>query len=550
MEGTRALATLSRMFSRIRLFPSLLSSVTILFGSSVPVFAVQPTKPKLIVAIIVDQFRYDYLTRFRADYHGGLNQLLTDGADFTNAYYGQVPTVTAVGHSIFLSGAMPAVSGIIGNSWYDRDEEQVVTSVCDWEEKQVGGGTRQPAKSPRCTDADPASPRRLLVSTLGDEMRAADPKSKVVGISIKARGAILPSGHRAAGAYWFDDETGNFITSTFYMQQLPPWAVAYNDKKLAAADVTKKWENFPSWNFHAPAGSSAPFAKLPGSPWGNELIEGFAEAALDGEQLGQGGATDLLTISYSSNDYVGHRAGPDSPEVRDMAIRTDQLLAHLFKRIDAKVGLKNTLVVLSADHGVAPTPEQDSRDKMPGGYLAADIEDSVSSALNRKFGRANWIIPGGSDTAIYLNSEALNKVKDHEGRLLSRSEVEAVVREAVLATPQLHVARVYSREQLDNGVAGDFLAQAEMNGYYPRRSGDLFLIFEPNWISGSSGTTHFSPYGYDRRVPLLMMGPGIKPGRYNGPVMPNDVAPTLASILDIQTPNGSSGRVLAEALVQ
>ncbi len=525
-----------------------LSSILLVLGSSVPPVAAQPTKPKLIVAIIVDQFRYDYLTRFRADYHGGLNQLLTEGADFTNAYSAQVPTVTAVGHSIFLTGAMPAVSGIVGNSWYDRDEKQTVTSVCDWDEKQVGSGARQAVKGPRCTDSDPASPRRLLVSTIGDEMRTADSKSKIVGISIKARGAILPSGHRAAGAYWFDDETGNFISSTFYMQQLPTWAAAYNEKKLAASYVTKKWDGFPSWNFRASAGSSAPFAKLPGSPWGNELIEGFAEAALDGEQLGQRGATDLLTISYSSNDYVGHRVGPDAPEVRDMAIRTDQLLAQLFKRIDAKVGLRNTLIVLSADHGVAPTPEQDARDKMPGGYLVGDIEDSVSSALNRAFGKADWIIPGGSDTTIYLNTETLSKVKDKDGRLLSRTEVENVAREALLAIPQLHVARVYSREQLDNGVAGDLLAQAEMNGFYPRRSGDLFLIFEPNWMSGTGGTTHFSPYSYDRHVPLLMMGPGITPGRYLGPVMPNDVAPTLATLLDIQTPNGSSGRVLTEVL--
>lgn len=532
------------MFLQFRLFPSLL----FLLGSSVPGFAAQPNKPKLVVAIIVDQFRYDYLTRFRADYHGGLNQLLTGGADFTNAYYAQVPTVTAVGHSIFLSGAMPAVSGIVGNSWYDRDEKQTVTSVCDWDEKQVGSGDHQAVKGPRCTDSDPASPRRLLVSTLGDEMRAANPKSKIVGISIKARGAILPSGHRAAGAYWFDDETGNFITSTFYMQQLPPWASAYNGKKLAANYVTKKWDGFPTWNFHAPAGSSAPFAKLPGSPWGNELIEGFAEAALDGERLGRGEATDLLTISYSSNDYVGHRVGPDAPEVRDMSIRTDQLLAQLFKRIDETVGLNNTLIVLSADHGVAPLPEQDARHKMPGGYLTADIEDSVTSALNRKFGKASWIIPGGGDTTMYLNNDTLSKVKDHEGTPLSRAEVETAVRETVLGIPQLHVARVYSREQLDNGVAGDFLAQAEMNGYYPRRSGDFLFILEPNWWSGTSGAAHFSPYAYDRHVPLLMMGPGIKPGRYAGPVMPNDVAPTLATLLDIETPNGSSGRVLTEVL--
>lgn len=528
-----------------RLLSSSLSALLLapsLFG-----FATEPAKPKLIVAIIVDQFRYDYLTRFRADYHGGLDRLLTAGADFTNAYYAQVPTVTAVGHSIFMSGAMPAVSGVIGNTWYDRDEEKVVTSVCDWDEKQVGTTTAA-IQQPRCTDSDPASPRRMLVSTLGDEMREMHADSKVIGVSIKARGAILPSGHRAAGAYWFDDESGKFITSTYYMKQLPAWAEKFNGKKLAAKYVDKKWDGFPDWDFHATRANPVLYSSLPASPWGNELIEGFAEEALVGEQLGQREHTDLLTVSFSSNDYVGHRVGPDAPEVKDMSIRTDQLLAKLFKRIDEKVGLKNTIIVLSADHGVAPTPQQSEKDKMPGGYLVADMEEAVSSALTRRFGKASWIVPGGSDTAIYLNHQALSKVKGSNGQALTRVEAEEVAREAILAIPQLHVARVYSREQLDNGVAGDFLAQAEMNGYYPRRSGDLFLIFEPNYMSGTSGTTHFSPYGYDRHVPILMMGPGIKPGRYNMPITPNDVAPTLADILDVQTPNGSSGQVLTQVL--
>ena len=175
--------------------------------------ALTSPKPKLVVAIIIDQFRYDYLTRFRSDYHGGLDQLLTHGADYTNAFYGQIPTVTAVGHSIFMSGAMPAVSGIVGNAWYDRSEGKTVTSVCDWNEKIIGG--QNATEGPKCGDSDPASPRRLLVSTLGDELRAAHPESKVIGISIKPRGAILPSGHRAAAAYWFDDDTGHFVTSSF-----------------------------------------------------------------------------------------------------------------------------------------------------------------------------------------------------------------------------------------------------------------------------------------------------------------------------------------------
>ena len=507
------------------------------------------TKPKLVVAIMVDQFRYDYLTRFRGEYHGGFETLLSKGANFTNAFYAQVPTVTAVGHSIFLSGAMPAVSGMVANAWYDRDEERVVTSVCDWTEHVIGGDPGE--KGAKCSDADPASPRRLLVSTLGDELRDANSESKVIGISIKARGAILPSGHRAAGAYWFDDVTSNFVTSSFYMDTLPAWADAFNHQKLPEEYVNRKWENFPRWDFHAPASSRNRFAKLPASPWGNELIERFAEEAITGEKLGQReGATDLLTVSFSSNDYVGHAVGPDAPEVRDMSVRTDQLLGILFQALDRQVGMQNVLVVLSADHGVAPLPATDEIDKMPGGYAAVDVEDAIQSALNRKFGAANWIIPLGADTNVYFDWRAIAKVKTAEGRPVSASEVYAVARQAVLSIPQTHIARVYTRDQLDNGVAGDFIATAEMNGYYPRRSGDLALVYEPNYVPGTSGTSHFSPYAYDRHVPVLFLGARIKPGRYDDTITPNDIAPTLAAILDVQTPSGSSGRVLSQMLTQ
>jgi len=503
-------------------------------------------KPKLVVGIIVDQFRYDYLTRFRADYHGGFDQLLTKGANFTNAYYAQVPTVTAVGHSIFMSGAMPAVSGIVGNSWYDRDEGKGVTSVCDWDEKIVGG--TQEEKGAKCTDSDPASPRRLLVSSLGDELRNADPNARVIGVSIKARGAILPSGHRAAGAYWFDDVTGNFVSSSFYMEKLPAWASEFNGQKLASKYVDRKWDGFPNWNFHAGAGSKLPYEALPASPWGNELIEQFAEKALTGEQLGQRGSTDLLTISFSSNDYVGHRVGPDAPEVRDMAIRTDQLLAKLFHQIDSSVGLNNVVIVLSADHGVAATPAQDAKNKMPGGYVIADVEDALTAALNRRFGKATWIIPGAGDTGVYFNQDALRSAKTPDGRPVPEEEVFQVARESLLEIPQLHIARVYSRKQLENGGSGDFIERAEVNGFYPRRSGDLAFVFEPNYMPGLSGTSHFSPYGYDRHVPVVFRGPGIKAGTYDETIQPNDIAPTLATMLSVETPSGSSGRVLTEML--
>ena len=517
----------------------------LLLGSAVATSAAAPAKPKLVVAIIIDQFRYDYLTRFRSDYHGGLDRLLTNGADFTNAFYAQVPTVPAVGHSIFLSGAMPAVSGIIGNAWYDRDEHQVVTSVCDWTVTVVGG--HQGQKGSQCTDSDPASPKRLLVTTVGDELKEVSPKSRVIGISIKPRAAILPSGHRADAAFWLDDTTGNFVSSSYYMNELPAWAKGFNGRKLPAKYVNQKWPRFPSWTFTAAPGSAEPYAKLPASPWGNELIEQFAEGAIDGEHLGQRGVTDLLTISFSSNDYVGHRVGPDAPEVRDMAIRTDQLLAKLFRVIRQKVGMENAIVVLSADHGVAPVPDPQRR--MPGGYLHAHLNNIVAAALNERFGKADWLLPGGGAEGLYFNREAIERAKNPDGSRATEEEIYRVAKAALFAAPELHIARVYSRRQLDDGIAGDFIATAEVNGYFPRRSADLSIVLESGYIPGTSGTSHFSPYAYDRHVPVLFMGPRIRPGRYNMTIKPNDIAPTLATILDIQTPSGSSGRVLTEMLV-
>ncbi len=516
-------------------------AITCSFGATI-------SKPKLVVGIVIDQFRYDYLTRFRNEYHGGLDQLLTQGADFTNAFYAQAPTVTAVGHSIFLTGAMPSVSGIVGNAWYDREEGKVVTSVCDWDVKTVGGHDVE--KGTKCTDADPSSPKRLLVSTVGDELRDAHGDSKVIGISLKARAAILPSGHRAAGAYWFDDVTGNFVSSTFYMDELPAWAKSFNERKLPAKYVERKWEGFPNWSFAAAPESKSPYAKLPASPWGNELVEQFAEEAVGGERLGQRGPTDLLTLSFSSNDYVGHAVGPDAPEVRDMSIRTDQLLGKLFQFIDRKIGMKNVIIVLSADHGVASTPAHDKDSKMPGGYVSGKAQKIVDDALTARFGSAEWVIPAGGETNLYLNPSAIETAKTPNGKPVDRDEIYRVAKDALISNPQLHVARVYTREQLANGVTGDFIAAAEMNGYNPKRSGDIAIVLEPNYIPGRSGTTHFSPYTYDRHVPVIFMGPGIKAGRYDNTIEPNDIAPTLATMLDIQTPSGSSGRVLTEMLAR
>ena len=496
-------------------------------------------KPKLVVIVVVDQFRADYLTRFRADYKGGLDRMLRNGANFANARYEHVPTVTAVGHSVISTGAMPAVSGIIGNSWLDRSiGNKQVTAVCDLEYKVVGAET--PKAGPRCVDQDPASPRRLLVSTIGDELRNRDEKSRVIGVSLKARSAILPSGHRATGAFWFDDASGSFITSTYYSPDLPAWVKEFNDRKLPAQYVDRKWDGFDKWDFHS-QNDKRPYDKLPASPWGNELVELIAERAIISEQLGQRDSTDLLTVSFSSNDYVGHAVGPDAPEVRDMAIRVDKLLGQLFKVIGDKVGLDKTLVVLSADHGVSPTPASQKARNMPGEYVKAEVEEQVQSVLNGKFGKGEWVLPSGSENSIYLNYKTLAEKNidiDTAARLAAA---------ALLAAPRVHASRVYTREQLTSGGRGDFITTALINGFYPNRSADLIIIYEPYYLPGAArGTTHFSPYVYDNHVPVLFFGAGVKAGTYRRTITVNDIAPTLAAALGVELPSGAFGNVLME----
>jgi predicted AlkP superfamily pyrophosphatase or phosphodiesterase len=499
--------------------------------------------PRLVVVIVLDQFRYDYLTRFRTEYRGGLARLLNKGASYSNAYYVQSPTVTAVGHALLMTGAMPSISGIVGNSWFERREGsagRLVTSGCDAGAKNVGVET--PTIEARCEDWDASSPRRLLVSTIGDELRNRSEASKVIGISLKGRSAILPAGHRAQGAYWFDDKAGSFITSDFYMSQLPVWVDQINRQRLPDQYATRPWEGFPSWNFRPRPGSARSYDLLPANPWGNELVARLAEAAIDGEQLGQRDVTDLLTVSFSANDYVGHVTGPDAPEVRDMCLRTDALLAHLFDTVDHKVGAGNSLIVVTADHGVAPLPDLQAKRRMPGGYVFLDLEDLVRSALAHRFGAGRYV-SAVADAGIYFDRVELQQ------KGISLDEACKVASEALLSVPQAHVARTYTASRLVLGGVGDSVDRAFVTGYYPSRSGDVMVDFELYEMPRTaSKTTHFSPYAYDTHVPLFFMGAGIRPGRYDNTIEMNDVAPTLALLMDIEVPSGSSGRVLTQML--
>ena len=486
--------------------------------------------PKLVVAIVVDQFRYDYLTRFRADYTGGLKRLLDQGAVFTNARHEHVPTVTAVGHSTFLSGAPPAMSGIVGNQWWDRTTRKEVTSVSDESTKLLGG------------QGVGSSPRRLLQSTVGDELKLSGKGGKVIGVSIKDRGAILPSGHMADGAYWFDGGSGNFVSSSYYFEKLPEWVAEFDHTRPADHYAGQDWMGHKT-----PAAAGPPlYNQLEATPFGNELIEQFAVRALQAENLGQSGKIDLLTVSYSSNDYVGHLLGPDSPEVHDMAIRVDKLIGELIRAAEAQAGAGNVLVVLTADHGVAPVPEVNQARKMPGGRVDVPQQRAaVERALSTRFGAGAWI-DYVSEAGIFLNPGTI------AARKIDEADVEKIAADALRALP--YIFRVYTRTQLLNGaILEDQVGQRVRNGFNAARSGDLIILTDPYWVplglgGAPTGTNHGTPFDYDAHVPILFLGPQVRPGRYNRNVAASDIAPTLATLLGIETPSGSVGSVLEEML--
>jgi len=490
-------------------------------------------RQKLVLLVVIDQFRYDYLVRFRDQYTGGLNQLLTHGAVFENANLEHYPTVTAIGHATMLSGATPALSGVMGNDWYDRESHKKVTSVSDDTVKLLGGS------------GPGSSPHRLLVSTIGDELKMAHPESThVIGLSLKDRSAILPVGHMADATYWYDTKTGNFVSSTYYFPDLPDWVKSFNGSrpsdKFAGAEWAVSGASSRNKRLRATPGPDL-YSAIFSSPFGNELLEAFAERTIAAEQLGQHEPTDLLSVSFSSNDAVGHDFGPDSPEVREISIRTDRVLQKLFAYLDQHIGMQNVLVVLTSDHGVAPLPEDLARWKMPGGRMAsADLFEPIKSALDARFGKGEWILDTAG-TSPYLNLDLIRE------KGLSETEVVSVAAQAAGAVP--HVLRVYTRDRLQAGaVPNDPISNRVIRSFNGKRSGELEILLEPYWIRSAEGTTHGTPYSYDTHIPLIFMGPWIRPGHYHQNVALNDLAPTLASILGIETPSGSVGSVLNEII--
>jgi len=550
------------------------------------------TRPRLVLLIVVDQFRYDYLERFHDLFaQNGIGRLMREGASWANADYDHAPTKTAPGHATIMTGTWPSEHGIIANNWFDRETGKKVKSVSDDSTLLLGG--REGEKG--------SSPRRLLASTLGDELRlATNDRAKVIGISSKSRSAILPAGRHASAAYWFNTDNGRMVSSSYYFNQLPSWVLRFNqtrmadkffrarwDRLLPEADYTMRlgsdsqpWENiaspdrdtntFPHTITGGVSEPSKPFYKeLDYSPFSNDLLVSFVEQAIASESLGADAITDLLSVSFSANDYVGHRFGPYSHEVLDITLRVDRQIARLLDYVDARVGLSNTLVVFTADHGVAPVPEHAERLGLPGRRLEQDDVFKIIMAHIReryarqgerdstddyiqKFQDKDETKEGFINNNVYLNFAALKRDR------VDAAEFERAIGEAAMTVTG--TARYFTRAQFEAGMIppSDPVARRVLHGFNWQRSGDVIILNQPYSILFSlpdddptdprSSTTHESPYAYDTHVPLIIMGRGMKASRYAQAATPADIAPTLALLLGLQAPSNATGRVLNEGL--
>jgi predicted AlkP superfamily pyrophosphatase or phosphodiesterase len=519
----------------------------------------KPRKVRLVLGIVIDQFRYDYLTRFGDLFEsGGFKRLLDDGAVFTNANYIYIPTITAPGHATFMTGSIPALNGIVGNDWFDRETGKNVMSISD-SSKQLLGGQGEEA----------ASPFRLIGSTVGDQLRLSNNgESKVVGIAFKDRAAILPVGKHPNGAYWFNSPSGTFVSSTYYFADLPGWAKEFNQSNRPDKYFGARWDRLlPDTAYQRSLPDDSPYENVsrgnkfphiidsnesrPGkifyenfreSPFANEYTAAFAKAAIEGEKLGQDDYPDLLTVSFSANDSVGHSFGPYSQEVEDMTLRTDRVLSDLFSYIDQKVGLANTIIVLTADHGVAPVPEHSKAIGLGGGrFASAALTAVIQAGLDKRFGTAAWI-RATVNSNVYFDYDLIERKK------VDRQEIERAGCEAALTFPA--IAKCFTRTQLLLGPLppGGYSEQA-VRGFNAERSGDMVMVVKPYFMQRSEiGTTHSTPYSYDTHVPVIFYGADVAAGSYANPSSPSDIAPTLSSLLGIEPPSNTVGRILTEAI--
>lgn len=509
------------------------------------------TKPKLVVGIVVDQMKYDYVFRYWDKLgSGGFKRLMNEGMFCKDVHYNYVPTYTGPGHAAIYTGTTPATNGIISNDWYNRETSKTIYCVEDKKVTTVG------AKD----SLGQMSPRNLLTTTVGDELRIANTfKNKVIGIALKDRGAILPAGHSANAAYWWDGITGDWITSTFYMTALPQWVIDFNSKKYPAAYHKAGWntlrpikdytESTPDNTVYEGLfrGEKAPvfphiiadsnsIDAIKYTPWGNTLTRQIAEAAIEGEKLGQGETTDMLTVSFSSTDYVGHKYGTNAIETEDIYLQLDKDLETFLNFIENKISKKNVLLFLTADHAAIPNPQFLADHKIPAGNFSPTLMiDSLKKTLLQFYGDTNLFLAFDNDQ-IYLNRPLADSKK------INMKQMQNEVADFCLKFEGVHNALSASRlneTEFNTGV--NHLVQM---GYNRKRSGDVIIELEPGLIEwmGKTGTTHGSPYTYDTHVPLWFYGGLIPNGTTSERIVITDIAATLSNLLNIETPNGSIGK--------
>lgn len=509
-------------------------------------------RPKLVVGIVVDQMRWDYIYRYMDRYEaGGFKRMLGEGFSCENTFITHLPSFTAVGHSTIYTGSVPAIHGITGNDWTDQVSGRHWYCTEDTTVQAVG----------TTTDAGKMSPRNLLASTITDEIKlATNFRSKVVGVSLKDRASILPAGHTPDGAFWLDDSNASFVTSTYYMNDLPEWVKQFNNTKEPAKLMSKPWETlYPIKSYVQSSPDDAKwegfykgettttfphnmpviYAQDPGSlrstPSGNTLTLDFAKAAVAGYSMGGDSITDFLTVNCASTDYVGHQFGPNSIEVEDTYLRLDKDLASFFRFLDQRVGKGNYLVFLSADHGAANSVGFMQEHNIPAGLVpAANLMKGVNSALAARFGVEGLAVSGQN----YHLSFDMKKIA------AQKLDYEAVKKEAVVYLQQQPgIQFAVDVENIGNSAVPEPIRSMIMNGYNAKRTGPVMIIQEPGWYQGAEkGTTHGSWNAFDTHLPLLFMGWHVKHGATNETVSMADIAPTIAAMLHIQMPNGTVGK--------
>ena len=520
----------------------------------------QPTaKPKLVVGIVIDQMRWDYLYRFN-DLYGanGLKRLLTKGFSCENTLIPYVPTYTAVGHTCVYTGSVPAYTGIVGNNWFDKTTNTNVYCTDDSTVNPVGSNTK----------GGKMSPENLWVTTITDELRLSNNfKSKVIGIAMKDRGAILPAGHSANAAYWYDDKSGKWISSTYYMQQLPDWVSQFNAKDVAGNYMKQDWNTLLPINKYdlssaddepyenaikgektvtfphrlSTIGDADKYESFKTTPFANSFTFDFAKSAIENESLGKNTVPDFLAVSISSTDYIGHSFGPNSVEIEDTYLRLDNDIADFLQYLDTKVGKGNYLVFLTADHGVAHIPAFLAEHKIPGGvFNEGEVSRELNKMIEDEFGMKN-VVQSLQNYQVYLNADEISK----QGKDLSAVK-KSVIR-FLAAKP--FIIHVFDTRELASTTMPEPQKTMMGNGFNPKRSGDIQFTFKPGYFDGGKkGTTHGLWNPYDAHIPLLWYGWNIKPGKTNRETYMTDIAPTVAALLQIQMPSGCVGKVITELI--